>query len=79
MSRPELPKVDLRQASKRNRASTTLERKWFKIQRQGSLQIITVNIEVEQINNSFSKICTKLKVGPVGGKRLDKLPQNHDY
>ena len=65
-SKPELPRVDLSQASTRNRAETTLEHKWFKIQLKGSLQVLTVNVDAAEVGTAFTKICGKLNVDEVG-------------
>ena len=65
-NKPELPQVDLSKVSKQSRTGTTLERKWFRIQAQGSLQVLTVIINVAEVEAAFAKICGKLKVDEVG-------------
>ena len=61
-SRPELPQVDLSRASSRNRTTETLARKWFKVQLKGTLQVVTVEINATEIDDAFSKICTRVKL-----------------
>ena len=64
--RPQLPNTDFGNASKANRPSRVLERKWFKVQKKGSLQLMTVNIDAANAETAFEKICNKVKVDPVG-------------
>ena len=66
MSRPELPNTLLTRSAKANRPKNALVRKWFKVQKKGTLQLMTVTIEAADVENAFAKICTKVKVDPVG-------------
>ena len=59
---PELPRLDVTNASTKRRCKTTIERKWFKLQIQGTLQVTTANILVSEVEEAFSKICQIMKV-----------------
>ena len=59
---PELPRLDVTNASTKRRCKTTIERKWFELQIQGTLQVTTANILVSEVEEAFSKICQIMKV-----------------
>ena len=77
-SRPELPQADLSRVNQRNREKYTLERKWFKIQRQGSLHVQTINVDVKDVYDVFNKICKMLKLEDKMDKVLLQYPQRNE-
>ena len=58
----DLPRVDLSKANDSKRNNTTLERKWFRVQRQGSLKVATVDITASNIEESFTKACRIVQI-----------------
>ena len=55
---------------------STLKQKWFKIQAEGFLKVLTTAVEVSNIDSAFNKMCSQLKMGE--GSASLMYPQRND-